>query len=671
MSSSSSTNSSSSSSSLPDLITEKLNQIIAGNNPDDLILFTYSPDDGFNDDNDDNKISFSFRTVNNSFFNYSSLLNPGTPASIESASNCYVPEDKDINIHHDPVFFVDLIVKDSGAKNISVRSQEEKNRDESVKYSFLIPKFTWSDDLIVDAIASNVSYSPLEDADGSLWTGTTDKNINKIEYNSNVASKSFSTGMDSIIRNILTNPDGDEFYITTDETLEKYTISHYMDEDTATQVFVTKEISKKNSSEVMSWYDTNVWSVVPEFGSVKKIDVDTLENDQEILGFDAPFKVIRSDFHNATFIAGTSVLWKYDGSMEAVYSVEGYTIFDFDISKNGMLCISLNGKKDSYFRIVDRNLFRLIKNERIVNGKARFCKFCSNDFFYGLTEVDNGGDQFIAQHHTYNTINGSYNITQSPVAIIEADDTDDPTPATQPIVVEYPNGGENILLGSDVDVTWKSDKSVNDSVKIELYKAGVLEKNITSSTPNTGAYSWKVSSSFDEASDYKIKVSWLANETNTDNEDLSNGNFSLVSEYPSSSENEIPFLGAVGVDYDKQNDQVVIVLESGLVGFLSFDGFTFNGWLDSGVTGCTSMVVKNEYIKVIDEVSKVRIFVGSSPYLSDKWDSGIMETSLNSVYYGGGDNLISGETYYVNIQVYSTSNGWSEVQPKKWIMPKK
>ena len=128
MSSSSSTNSSSSSSSLPDLITEKLNQIIAGNNPDDLILFTYSPDDGFNDDNDDNKISFSFRTVNNSFFNYSSLLNPGTPASIESASNCYVPEDKDINIHHDPVFFVDLIVKDSGAKNISVRSQEEKNR---------------------------------------------------------------------------------------------------------------------------------------------------------------------------------------------------------------------------------------------------------------------------------------------------------------------------------------------------------------------------------------------------------------------------------------------------------------------------------------------------------------------------------------------------------------
>jgi hypothetical protein len=43
---------------------------------------------------------------------------------------------------------------------------------------------------------------------------------------------------------------------------------------------------------------------------------------------------------------------------------------------------------------------------------------------------------------------------------------------------------------------------------------------------------------------------------------------------------------------------------------------------------------------------------------------------LNSIYYGGGDNLVPGETYYVNIQVYSEDSGWSEVQTKTWIMPK-
>jgi hypothetical protein len=660
----------SSSSSFPVPFTEKLNQIIAGNNPDNLIPFTYTPEGGFDYEGDDQTIQFQFRTVNNEFFNYDTLLNPTSPTEIEGSSNCYVPEDDDVNIKHDPIFYVDLIVKDSGVKNVSVRSQEEKYQEESVKYSFIIPKFTWNKDLITDAISSNVVYTPLDDSLGSFWAGTSDDKLYKIEYNSNAAASAYSRDEEGTVKNILVNPDGDEIYVTTDEKLKKYTVAHYIDASDQPQLFVTEDISVDNIYKIMSWYDANIWSALPELGTIQELDPDFLTEENEISGFDAPFKIVRSDYHNATFVAGTNVLWKYDGTIEAVYAIEGYEIADFDVSKNGLLCIALNSADDSYLRIVDRNFFRLLINERFTDGQARFCKFCSNNFFYGLSEIDIGGDQFVAQHHAYNTIDGSYNITQSPNVLFTPEVEETPTPATSPVEIEYPNGGENVLIGGELEVLWKSNKSVNDSVKIELYKEDTFLRTITDSTPNTGVFAWTVPATLDIASDYKIRMEWLANEVNDANEDFSDADFNMVDQFPSSSETEIEFFGSIGVDYDAQNNQMVIVLQSGLVGFLDFEDFSFQGWIDSGIVNFTAMVVKNEQIKEIGDVSKVRIFVGSQPYLSDKWDSGVVETSLNSIYYGGGDNLIPGELYYVNIQVYSADSGWSEVQTKKWIMPK-
>jgi hypothetical protein len=460
-------------------------------------------------------------------------------------------------------------------------------------------------------------------------------------------------------------------YVTTDEKLKKYTISHYVDDAEQPQLFVTENTSIDNVYKIMSWYDSNIWTALPELGTIQELDPDFLTEVNEISGFDAPFKIVRSDYHSATFIAGTNVLWKYDGSLEAVYGIEGYEIADFDISSNGLLCIALNSANDSYLRIVDSNLFRLLINERFTDGQARFCKFCSNNYFYGLSEIDAGGDEFIAQHHLYNTINGSYNVTQSPNTLFKPVVEVADTPATQAVEIEYPNGGENVQIGTEIDLLWKSTKSVNDSVKIELWKEGVYLRTITDSTPNTGVYSWTVPETITIASDYTIRMEWLANEVNSANEDFSDATFNMVDSFPSSSETEIDFFGSIGVDYDRQNNQMVIVLQSGLVGFLSFEDFSFQGWIDSGIVNYTAMVVKNEQIKNIGTVSKVRIFVGSEPYLSDRWDSEVVETGLNSIYYGGGDNLIPGETYYVNIQVYSADSGWSEVQSKKWIMPKK
>ena len=84
----------------------------------------------------------------------------------------------------------------------------------------------------------------------------------------------------------------------------------------------------------------------------------------------------------------------------------------------------------------------------------------------------------------------------------------------------------------------------------------------------------------------------------------------------------------------------------------------------------TADQLKAELLKQFDDESKVRIFVGSSQYLSDTWDSGVVETKLTSMYYGGGNNLQPGHKYYVHIQVYSEKEGWSEVQIKSFVMPK-
>ena len=72
----------------------------------------------------------------------------------------------------------------------------------------------------------------------------------------------------------------------------------------------------------------------------------------------------------------------------------------------------------------------------------------------------------------------------------------------------------------------------------------------------------------------------------------------------------------------------------------------------------------------INVQTRVRIWVGSDMYLSDKWDSGEILTSLKSMYYGGGHNLEAGKEYYAHIQTYSDAEGWGSVQVVSFIMPK-
>lgn len=77
---------------------------------------------------------------------------------------------------------------------------------------------------------------------------------------------------------------------------------------------------------------------------------------------------------------------------------------------------------------------------------------------------------------------------------------------TNSINVLSPNGGEVWLTGNNKELKWGSTGNTGANVKIELYKAGVLNKVIVSSTPNDGSYYWIVPTTQAAGKDYKIKI---------------------------------------------------------------------------------------------------------------------------------------------------------------------
>lgn len=72
------------------------------------------------------------------------------------------------------------------------------------------------------------------------------------------------------------------------------------------------------------------------------------------------------------------------------------------------------------------------------------------------------------------------------------------------ITVTTPNGGETWTKGSNQTITWTDN--IDENVKIELLKGGVLVETIHSSTPSDGTLPWMVSQGLATGSDYRIQV---------------------------------------------------------------------------------------------------------------------------------------------------------------------
>ncbi len=74
-----------------------------------------------------------------------------------------------------------------------------------------------------------------------------------------------------------------------------------------------------------------------------------------------------------------------------------------------------------------------------------------------------------------------------------------------------PNGGENWQQGTNQTITWDSSGNPGTNVKIELYRDGVLNSTIASSTANDGTHPWPVPANLTPGSNYKVKITSTTN----------------------------------------------------------------------------------------------------------------------------------------------------------------
>jgi hypothetical protein len=93
------------------------------------------------------------------------------------------------------------------------------------------------------------------------------------------------------------------------------------------------------------------------------------------------------------------------------------------------------------------------------------------------------------------------------------------------IVLKTPNGGESWGVGSTQQISWIWSGSAAETVKVELYKGGVLNRTIDIVTGQGGIGwdNWAIPSTQALGSDYKIKVTSLTNPTYTDQSDANFG----------------------------------------------------------------------------------------------------------------------------------------------------
>ena len=484
-----------------------------------------------------------------------------------------------------------------------------------------------------------------------------------------------SNNTTSEVHKILVSNRYGEVYLSEYDTIAKYSINKYSN---SYPICKMSEIANQNL-DLMSYCNSSIIVSTEAYsGKVIIRNIEDFSIISEYIGFDSPFKAIRSAYHNSYFIAGTNKIWKLTdaGVKKTIYEIKDFKITDIDCSETGQICILLSGTSSDIARVLDKDLYKFVINQEYPE-KLRFCKYCGKGIFYILGEVINGDD--------YDKINIIVDINKKTINyysyVAEVSTTTTTTTLPEPtnkFELFYPDG-ENIISKDSIQVIkWQSTGSIGDEVSLELYKGGRLFDTIAPTAKNTGNYSWQVSNAYQDGTDYKIKGTWLSASNNSSNSDISSNVFSIVSDVTVSTTTEgknKSLYKAIGIDYSEYNNAIFIALENGLISVFDLSLYENVGVYETNIFNANfsgkiiSMAIHESRIGIAGQNSKARIFVGSSPYLNDKWDSGPIDSDLNYMYYGGGDNLVAGNTYYMNVQTYTDKYGWSEVQTKAFSMP--
>jgi hypothetical protein len=504
-----------------------------------------------------------------------------------------------------------------------------------------------------------------------LWIGTSDNTLNEVQYNLELATSVYSGNLNSPVDKILLAENENKMYVSTPAKLYTYAVDYCQTENQVKQLIFSTNTER---ALIDNYKNSYIWAVQAYNNKVTQMDPSDLSVVTEYSEFDAPFKIVESKYHKAYFVGGTHILWKIDQTTNIVsniYSIGGYNLVDFDVSESGVVCMLFDGVSDNIVRVLKNDLYSLMLNEKI-NGNLRFCKYCNEGKFYFISELDMADSySYSATHYVYDSNAKTLGRFSSSDSVSLTTTTTTSGTTSDAVQITYPIGAEQLEIGHDIDVKWISSKSLSDFVKIELYKGNVYNSTISSKTENTGIFGWKIPANTVEGYDYKIQITWLSASSNPSNVSMS-GNFAILSAVPVTTTTTTTLLTqkAVGIDYDKEVNWVVIMLGSG--SFMVFDLTTFKvyGLIDSGVQNAVCVAARTAKVRVAGVQSKVRVYVGSQQYQNDKWDSGVVETTLKSIYYGGGNNLQPGQTYWLHIQTYSEESGWSELQIRQFTMAK-
>ena len=631
----------------------------------DIIPFWFISESGFEDSS---QINFTVESTNVSSVNYNISF-----ANNKFVKNSEMPENENSRYKHDAFSVVDVIVNDySGVKDLSVRTQREIYEYETPKEVYNTPKFSWNN----TPFNETPSDSEL-DFNINILVGTDNKNLLLLNFsNTNSVNVISTINTTSEVHKILISNRYGEVYLSEYDILSKYTANQYSNSYSINKII---EVANQNL-DLMSYSNSTIIASTESYsGKVLIRDISDFSIISEYTGYDAPFKAIRSIYHNCYFIAGTNKLWKLTdaGVKKTIYEVKDFKISDIDCSESGQICILLSGSSYDIIRVLDNNLYTFIINQQYNSEKLRFCKYCKKGLFYILGEINSGNN--------YEEINYIVDINNKTIndyfSNTDISTTTTTTTLPEPIrkfELFYPDGGEIIQKDSIQVIKWQSTGSISDEISLELYKGSRLFDTIAPSVKNIGNYSWQVSNAYQDGTDYKIKGTWLSASNSSSNYDISSNPFSILTDVTTTTttESQTKIISkAIGIDYSEYNNTIVIVLDNGLVnifdmGKLENIGIFDSNMFNANVSGkALSMAIHDSRVGVTGENAKARIFVGSAPYLNDKWDSGPIDTDLNFMYYGGGNNLVAGNTYYMNLLTYTEKYGWSEVQTKEFTMP--
>jgi surfactin synthase thioesterase subunit len=207
-----------------------------------------------------------------------------------------------------------------------------------------------------------------------------------------------------------------------------------------------------------------------------------------------------------------------------ITSVDGPGIFDssdstFTVIGNLVTVTSPNGGEN--WLVTEDQMITWTDN---FTGSVEIQLF-KNDLFHSSIVTSTPSDGEFTWNIPDNTPSGS----DYKVKIISVDDgsVSDQSDANFTIIsselaVNKPNGGESWLTNSAYDITWTDD--ISGDVKIDLYKAGVFDSEVTAATESDGIFNWNIPATVATGSDYKIQI------TSVDQPvlyDESNANFTI------------------------------------------------------------------------------------------------------------------------------------------------